>query len=61
MEIQISFIGDSHDADTTTRAARFQLALQTRLARDFGPGIAGLVIPSEPADDAATTPAADKP
>ena len=61
MQIQITFIGDSHDANTTTRAVRFQQALQTRLARDFGPGIAGLVIPSESAGNADTTPAADKP
>lgn len=58
MQIQITYLGDSHD--TTPRAARFKQALQTRLAQDFGPGIAGLVISSDPTDDADTTPAADK-
>ena len=61
MQIQLSFIGDSQDADTTTRATRFEQALRARLAQDFGQGIAGLVIPSESADNADTTPAADKP
>lgn len=52
MQIQINYLGDDrHDADTSTRATRFEQALRARLAQDFGPGIVGLVT-TNPADDA---------
>lgn len=60
MEIQISFLGDKHDADTSTRATRFEQALQTRLAQDFGSGIVGLIT-TNPTGDATTVTEDGKP
>ena len=41
MNIDIIHIGDN-DGASNDRATRFAQALQQRLIRDFGPGIAGL-------------------
>lgn len=63
MQIQINYLGDDrHDADTTTRATRFEQALRARLAQDFGQGIVGLITtnPANPADVATSVTEAGK-
>ena len=46
MDIDIIHVGDN-DSASNDRAARFTQALQQRLIRDFGPGIAGLFATSD--------------
>ena len=46
MNIDIIHVGDN-DSASNDRAARFTQALQQRLTRDFGSGIAGLFTTSD--------------